>query len=135
MITLYYLNKSFIKLENQILYITIDLDYNNKSILTLLEYFKNIWILTIENNNKYYLSINIVNVSILNTNIIEQIVIILTELSSIFITNLHSTCLIINSEYLLNIIKPILNFYNTVRPFKICNNNTECLQFFKLNHL
>ena len=52
MITLFNSNKTFIKYKNNILYINIDLINNNNELNILLEYVKNIFILTKENNNK-----------------------------------------------------------------------------------
>ena len=60
MITLFNSNKTFIKYKNNILYINIDLINNNNELNILLEYVKNIFILTKENNNKYYLHIIII---------------------------------------------------------------------------
>lgn len=135
MITLYYSNKSFIKLKDNILYVNIQFNNNNLDLITLLEYFKNIFLLTKENNNKYYLHINILNICILSKNFIDNILNTLIELNEIFKTNLHSTGLLIYSNELLTIIKPILNYYNTIRPFKICNSEEEIIQFFKNNNL
>ena len=135
MITLYYSNKSFIKLKDNILYVNIQFNNNNLDLITLLEYFKNIFLLTKENNNKYYLHINILNICILSKNFIDNILNTLIELNEIFKSNLHSTGLLIYSNELLTIIKPILNYYNTIRPFKICNSEEEIIQFFKNNNL
>ena len=136
MITLFYSNKSFIKLEKDILYINIEfINNNNIELITILEYLKNIFLLTKENNNKYFFHINIINIYVLNKKSINIILLVLNELKNILISNLHSTCLIIKSNYLLTIIKPILNEYDNCRPFKICNNTEEAMQFFKLNKL
>ena len=134
MITLFYSNKSFIKLEKDILYINIEF-LNNIELITLLEYLKNIFLLTKENHNKYFLQINLININVLNKKYINIILSILNELKDILINHLHSTCLIIKSDYLLTIIKPILNEYDNCRPFKICENEQETKQFFKLNKL
>ena len=134
MITLFYSNKSFIKLEKDILYINIEF-LNNIELITLLEYLKNIFLLTKENHNKYFLQINLININVLNKKYINIILSILNELKDILISHLNSTCLIIKSDYLLTIIKPILNKYDNCRPFKICENEQETKQFFKLNKL
>ncbi len=135
MITLFYSDKSFIKLEKDILYINIEFINNNIKLITILEYLKNIFLLTKENNNKYFLHINLINIHVLNKDYINTILLVLNELKDILISNLHSTCLIIKSDYLLAIIKPILNEYDNCRPFKICRNEQETKQFFKLNKL
>lgn len=136
MITLFYSNKLFIKLINNTLYVNIEfVNNNNLGLITLLEYIKNIFLLTKENNNKYFLHIKLINICILSKNIIDNILKTLLELQNIFKTNLHSTCLLNNSDELLTIIKPILNYYKPIRPFKICKSDEEIIQFFNNNIL
>lgn len=135
MITLFYSNRSFIKLKNNILYINIEFTNNNLELITLLEYFKNIFLLTKENNNKYFLHISLIYIGILSKNLIDVILQTLLDLKKIFKNNLHSTCLLINSDELLTIIKPILNYYETIRPFKICKSEEEIIMFFNNNKL
>lgn len=109
--------------------------YNDTQFDQLLEYFKNLWLLAKEQNNKYNMMIDASNIGIYPLHAYGKIKEALVSLENIFKTNLHSSCLIIESELAVNIFKPILTIYKSVRPFTFVNKYEEGIAFFENNKL
>ena len=63
--------------------------YSKKNSITVLEYFKNFWILAKEQNAKYYLVIKIDSIGIYPLNFYNNLVNCLTELNDIFKEHLN----------------------------------------------
>lgn len=105
--------------------------YSKKNSITVLEYFKNFWILAKEQNAKYYLVIKIDSIGIYPLNFYNNLVNCLTELNDIFKEHLHSCSFLCNNSNPLTILKPLFNIYKFVRPYIVCNTYEDVLIYFK----
>ena len=59
-----------------------------------------------------------------------KIIDILHSLEQIFKKSLHCSCIVIESELTVNILKPILSVYKSVRPVTFINKYEEAIVFF-----
>ncbi len=98
--------------------------------ITMLEYFKNFWILAKEQNVRYYLILIVNHIGIYPLNFYLNLVTYLNNLNSIFSDHLIAFSFICKDDGPINILKPLFNMYKFVRPYNICNTYEEALQFF-----
>ena len=134
-------NISLIKLETVHLYldlnkkiITLEIlnsNYSKTESITLLEYFKNFWILAKEQKVKYNLIIIINYVGIYPLSFYMNLVKYLNEINELLSENMLACCFLCRDDGPIQILKPLFNMYKFVRPYSICNTYEEVLQFFK----
>lgn len=104
--------------------------YSKENSITVLEYFKNFWLLAKEQNAKYHLVIKIASVGIYPLSFYSNLISCLKELNDIFTTNLHSCAFICDNDSPLMILKPLFNSYTFIRPFTICKTYDEVIIYF-----
>lgn len=109
--------------------------YVEKDFLTLIEYLKNFWILALENKKKYHMLIDVRQIGFYPFIVFSTILDTLKSLAHHFSLCLHSSCLLFDNEIAVNILKPILSAYKSVRPFTFVNNYEEAIIFFNNNKL
>ena len=109
----------------------INSSYSKQNYITVLQYFKNFWILAKEQNVKYYLIIKINNIGIYPLSFYNNLVYCLKELNDIFKEHLHSCSFLCSNSNPLTMLKPLFNIYNFVRPYTICNTYEEVIIYFK----
>lgn len=109
----------------------INSSYSKQNSITVLQYFKNFWILAKEQNAKYYLVIKINSIGIYPLSFYNNLVDCLTELNDIFKEHLHSCSFLCNNSNPLTMLKPLFNIYNFVRPYTVSNTYEEVLIYFK----
>lgn len=97
---------------------------------TLLEYFKNFWLLAKEQNIKYYMLFDIKELGIYPLNRLEEMKNVLINLESIFLKSLHCSCLLTDNDIVITILKPLFNMYKAVRPFSIFKTKEEVYSFY-----
>ena len=134
-------NTTLIKLSNVHLYldinkkiITLDIlnkNYSKDEFITLLEYFKNFWILAKEQNVKYYLIIIVNYIGIYPLSFYTNVIKYLNELRELFSQHLIACCFLCKDNGPIKILKPLFSMYKFVRPYKICHNYEDIMQFFK----
>lgn len=105
-------------------------NYSKQDSVTILEYFKNFWILAKEQNVKYYLIITINSVGIYPLSFYMNLISYLNELDVIFKEHLIAFCFLCNDDSPIKILKPLFNMYKFVRPYSICNSYEEVMTFF-----
>ena len=126
----------YLDLEKKIIFLDIlSSTYSKDDFILLIEYFKNFWILAKEQNKKYYLIIKINEIGIYPLNFYTNLVKILTNLNEYFEHHLNSCCFICKNNNPLKILKPLFSVYKFIRPYTICSNYEEALQFFSKNYL
>lgn len=108
----------------------INSSYSKNNSITVLQYFKNFWILAKEQNVKYYLVIKINSIAIYPLSFYNNLVDCLKELNDIFKEHLHSCSFLCNNSNPLTMLKPLFNIYNFVRPYTVCNTYEEVLIYF-----
>lgn len=113
-----------------IIFDVLNSNYSKQNSITVLEYFKNFWILAKEQNAKYYLIIKINSIGIYPLNFYNNLVNCLNELNYIFKEHLHSCCFLCNNSSPLTMLKPLFNIYKFVRPYGIHNTYDEVLIYF-----
>jgi len=124
-----YINKNILTLE------VLNSVYNKTESTTILEYIKNFWIIAKENKKKYHFIINIHNLGVYPLSLFTKIIKYLSEIEDIFKYHLHSSCVILNSETFLSILKPLFNIYKPSRPFTFVKNKTDAFYYLKNNTL
>lgn len=113
----------------KIIYIEIlDPKYNRENYLELVEYLKNFWILTSYSDKKYRQIFICKYVDIYPLEFYDTFIKTLKSLDNIFQKHLHASCLI-NDSTAVNILRPILNAYKAIRPFKLLKTFDEGLTF------
>ena len=120
-------NKIQLYIDNikHILYIDIiDGTYEKNSFLEAVEYYKNFWLLVNNSDDKYYQIFIFNNVKFYPLEFYDIIFKTLKSLEKIFVKNLHNSCLV-NDSNAIDILKPLLNMYKTVRPFKFVKTLDE----------
>lgn len=123
----------YIDSDKYILYIDIiDGTYNNKNFLEAIEYYKNFWLLINNSNNKYYQVFIFNNVKLYPLEFYDIVFNTLKSLEEIFRKNLHSSCLINNSNGI-DILRPLLNIYKSVRPFNFVKTLDDGHKFIFAN--
>ena len=118
------LNKKIITLE------VLNSNYSKTESVTLLEYFKNFWILAKEQNVIYNLIIKLDNISFYSLNFYNYLVKYLIELNDIFKTNLHACAFLCNINNISTILNPLFSMYKFNKPLTICNTYEDVLIFF-----
>tara|TARA_E500000178_G_C17009443_1_gene749777 strand:- start:1896 stop:2336 length:441 start_codon:yes stop_codon:yes gene_type:complete len=101
--------------------------YKKENCITVLEYFKNFWILAKDKNLKYFLIIKINSIGIYPLDFYNNLVNCLTELNDIFINHLHSCYFLCNNSNPIILLKPLFKMYNFIRPLHICNAYEEAI--------
>jgi len=105
-------------------------DYSKEEFITIMEYFKNFWILANENHIKYNMIIDVCNIGVYPLSIFENIKNTLIQLEPLFLDCLHSSCLITDSNLAITILKPLFSIYKSNRPFTFVSTYDEALLFF-----
>ena len=105
-------------------------NYSKDDSITVLEYFKNFWLLAYEQDVKYYLVIKINSIGIYPLSFYNNLIDCLFKLNNILSTNLHSCCFLSNDNNPLIILKPLFNSYTFIRPYTVCSTYEEVLLFF-----
>jgi hypothetical protein len=105
-------------------------NYNREDYITILEYFKNFWLLAQEQKIKYYMLFDIKELGIYPLNQLDTFKQILISLEDIFKQNLHCSCLLTTNNLVLNILKPLFTMYKAVRPFTILSTMEEVYMFY-----
>jgi len=95
----------------------IDGTYNQKKFLEAIEYYENFWLLVNNSEDKYYQIFIFNDVKSYPLFFYNEIYKTLKKLENIFKKNLFSSCLI-NKSNAIDILKPLLNMYKSVKPFK-----------------
>ena len=119
----------YIDYDELILYINvIDGTYNKNNFLEAIEYYKNFWLLVNNTNDKYYQVFIFNNVKIYPLEFYDVLFKTLKSLEDIFSKNLYSSCLV-NDSNAIDILRPLLNMYKAVRPFKFVKTLDEGHEF------
>lgn len=122
----------YIDLKNKIMiFDVLNSKYSKENTITVLEYFKNFWILAQEQNSKYYLIIKINSIGVYPLNFYSNLINVLSDLDPIFKNHLNSCVFICNDNNPLIILKPLFTGYKLTRPYHICKTYEEALMFFK----
>lgn len=122
-----------IKKNPNILYVSIiDGKYDKDNFINGLEYYKNFWILVNSTNETYYQIFLFNDVKIYPIEFYDLVFKSLKSLEEIFKTNLHSSCLVNNSNAM-DILRPLLNMYKAVRPFNFVKDIEEGNKFILSN--
>jgi hypothetical protein len=121
----------YLDLKKKIMYFdVINSTYSKQNSITVLQYFKNFWILAKEQNAQYYLVIKINSIGIYPLSFYNNLIDCLKELNEILKEHLHSCCFLCKDSNLLTMMKPLFTLYNFVRPYTICNTHEEVLIYF-----
>lgn len=112
----------------------IDGTYIKENFFELVEYFKNFWILISNTDDKYYQIFIINNIKIYPLEFYDTLFKTLKSLENVFIKNLHSSC-VVNDSNALDIFRPLLNMYKAVRPFQFVKTLEEGYVFLNNNVL
>lgn len=119
--------------ERKILYVeVIDGKYNKENFINGIEYYKNFWILVNSTNDKYYQMFLFNDAQIYPLEFYDLIFKTLKSLEEIFKINLHSSCLV-NDSNAMDILRPLLNMYKAVRPFNFVKTIEEGYNFVLSN--
>ena len=105
-------------------------NYSKNDSVTVLEYFKNFWLLAEEQRVKYYLVIKINSVGVYPLSFYNNLTQCLYNLNEIFTKYLHSCCFLCPKECSLTMLKPLLNSYTLLRPFSIKNTYEDVIIYF-----
>ena len=105
-------------------------NYDKKNFQELIEYYKNFWLLINNSDDKYYQIFLFNNINIYPLEFYTSIVNTLISLEEIYKKNLIASCLINNSNAI-DIFKPILNIYKSVKPFTFVKNLEDGYKFLK----
>lgn len=121
--------------NDKILYVEIvDGNYNKENFLNAIEYYKNFWILINSTKEQYYQIFIFNNAKIYPLEFYDNVFKTLKSLEDIFKTNLHSSCLVNNSN-IIDILQPLLNMYKAVRPFSFVKTLEEGYTFIFNNKI
>jgi hypothetical protein len=118
------LNKKIITLE------VLNSNYSKTESVTLLEYFKNFWILAKEQKVKYNLIIIVNHIGIYPLSFYMNLITYLNEIRELLSEHLIACCFLCKDNGPIQILKPLFSMYKFVRPYSICNTYEEVLQFF-----
>ena len=122
----------YIDIQKKILHLELYTNnFSKENSSMILEYVKNFWILANENNNKYYMIIDVKNVGIFPLSLLENIKECMLALEPIFNSNLHSVSLITDSDIIRALFKPLILLFPSGRPFTFVKDYTEALIYFK----
>lgn len=124
----------YLDIDKDILFIDIiDGNYNKNNFNEALEYYKNFWILINNSDKKYYQVFIFNNVNFYPLEFYDLIFKTLKNLEEIFKEKLYSSCLINNSNAI-DILKPLLNLYKAIRPFRFVRTKEEGYKFLYENN-
>ena len=118
-----------------------DVEYNEPGFQEFLEYFKNAWLFIKEQNDIYYLFINLglcKKEHELPLPAYIKLIKMITDLNDIIINHCHSICILTEgSEKWENAYKLITKLWNPLeqRPLKFTQDENEVNLFFKINKL
>lgn len=119
----------------KILYVSvINGKYNKENFVNGIEYYKNFWILINSTNEIYYQMFLFNDAQIYPLEFYDLVFKTLKSLEEIFKTNLHSSCLVNNSNAM-DILRPLLNMYKAVRPFNFVKSIDEGYNFILSNSI
>ena len=119
--------------DKSILYVDfIDGTYDKKNFLEAIEYYNNFWLLVNNSDQKYYQVFIFNNVKFYPLEFYDIVFKTLKSLEKIFQKNLYSSCLVNNSNAM-DILKPLLNMYKSVRPFNFVKTIDEGHKFIFAN--
>lgn len=85
-------------------------------------------------NDKYYQVFLLNNSNIYPLELYHTVFKTLKSLDDIFKQNLNSSC-IVNDSNILGILRPLLNMYKAVRPYRFVNNLDEGMKFILSHNL
>ena len=121
----------YINLEKKIITLEVlNSNYSKEDYITVLEYFKNFWILAKEQKVKYFLIIKINSIGIYPLNFYNNLINCLNQLDDIFKEYLHSCVFLCDGSSPLVMLKPLFSMYKFVRPYTICKSYEEVLVYF-----
>ena len=119
----------------KILYIVvINGKYNKENFISGIEYYKNFWVLINSTNEKYYQIFLFNDAQIYPLEFYDLVFKTLKSLEEIFRYNLHSSCLV-NDSNAMDILRPLLNMYKAIRPFNFVKTIDEGYTFILSNTL
>ena len=134
-----FIENSNIKLNvinNKLYLIPLSENFNNKNYLELLEKLELFINDIIENNNKFYLILDVSNVNMLKIkNIFEYLYkcsIFFKKHDSFLKNHLFGTIIIMSSVINMTIFDYFLKFYKPTRPYKFYKNYNDIIYDFKL---
>ena len=123
----------YIDSDKSILYVdVIDGTYNKNNFLEAVEYYKNFWLLVNNTDDKYYQVFIFNNVKFYPLEFYDIVFKTLKSLEEIFGKNLHSSCLV-NDSNAMDILRPLHNMYKAVRPFNFVKTLDEGYKFMFAN--
>lgn len=118
--------------NKKILFINIiDGNYYKDHFLEALNYYYNFWILVNKTDDLYHQIFIFNNIKLYPLEFFISIFNTLKSLENIFKKNLISSCLINNSNAM-DILAPLLNMYQTVRPFKFVKTLNDAFNFINI---
>jgi len=121
----------YLNISKKILYMEIlNSNYSKEDSITILEYFKNFWILAKDNNVRYYLIVIINNIGIYPLSFYMNLLNYLNDLNSLFTKHLIAFCFLCKDKDTIKILNPLFNLYKFIRPYAICNSYEESMKFF-----
>ena len=106
-------------------------NYKKENCITVLEYFKNFWLLAQEQNAKYFLIIKINSVGVYPLSFYNNLVDCLKNLNDIFEKHLNSCCFLCSNSNPITLLKPLFNMYDFLRPLYVCNTYEDAIKLFK----
>ena len=123
----------YIDSDKSILYVdVIDGTYNKNNFLEAVEYYKNFWLLVNNTDDKYYQVFIFNNIKFYPLEFYDIVFKTLKSLEEIFGKNLHSSCLV-NDSNAMDILRPLLNMYKAVRPFNFVKTLDDGHKFMFAN--
>lgn len=122
--------KIYVNYNSKILYVEVlDGTYNKDNFLLGIEYFKNLWLLINNTDDKYYQVFIFNNAKVYPLEFYTMIFTTLKNLEEIFKKNLIASFLVNDSDAI-NLFRPLLNMYNAVKPFSFVKTYEEGINFF-----
>ena len=113
----------------KLLYVKLlDKTYKKEEFFECLDYIKNFWILTSYGNKIYGQVFICYDVDVYPFEFFDLFIKTLKGLEHIFKKNLKASCLI-NQSTAIKVLKPVLNVYQAVRPFKFFEDLEEGITF------
>ena len=106
--------------------------YNKENFMSGIQYLQNFWLLIANTDDKYHQMFIFNDVGLYPLDFYTSIISTLKSLESIYKTHLHSSCVVSNSNAF-EIMKPVLNMYKAVRPFKFVSTEEEGRTFLQSN--
>lgn len=136
-ITLIKLTTVHLYLDIQKKIITLEIlntNYSKDEYITVLEYFKNFWILAKEQNVKYYLIVIVNHIGIYPLSFYTNLIKYLNEIQELLSNHLIACCFLCKEDGPIKILKPLFSMYKFVRPYNIAHTYEDVLLFFNKQH-